>query len=172
MLTGTTLAAIRMLVYLTQCDSQTPISPRKVALAIDESPTYLAKVANILTKAGIVRSHRGVTGGMTLALDPTDINLLEVYEACQGKFLGDFCQDVPTDFPACAFHQAMKELHESVSKVLARWNLDALKANPYSVVAIDSKIPCKLSVIAKSQASSLNISNRTTQEDEHHDNAL
>jgi len=151
MLTGTTLAAIRMLVYLTQCDPKTPVSPRKVAEAIEESPTYLAKVANILTKAGIVRSHRGVTGGMTLALDPADINLLEVYEACQGKFLGDFCQEVPHEFPTCAFHQAMKELHGSVSKVLARWTLDALQKNPYSTEKVDSKVPCKLSVIGKIQ---------------------
>lgn len=151
MLTGTTLAAIRMLVFLTQTDPKTPISPRRVAEAIGESPTYLAKVANVLTKAGILRSHRGVTGGMTLALDPSDINLLEVYEACQGKFLGDFCQDVPHDFPTCAFHQAMKELHGSVSKVLARWTLDALKGNPYSTAAVDSLIPCKLAIIRQVQ---------------------
>ena len=151
MLTGTTLAAIRMLVYLTQSDPKTPVSPRKVAEAIDESPTYLAKVANTLTKAGILRSYRGVTGGMTLASDPAEITLLEVYEACQGKFLGDFCQEVPDDFPTCAFHQAMKELHDAVSQVLARWNLGALKKNPYSVAALDSIIPCKLSVISKIQ---------------------
>jgi Rrf2 family protein len=151
MLTGTTLAAIRMLVFLSQNDPKTPISPRRVAEAIGESPTYLAKVANTLTKAGLLRSHRGVTGGMTLALHPADINLLEVYEACQGKFLGDFCQDVPHDFPTCAFHQAMKELHGSVSKVLARWTLDALKGNPFSAETLGSAVPCRLAVISQVQ---------------------
>ena len=151
MLTGTSLAAIRLLVFLSQCDPKTPISPRKVAEAIDESPTYLAKVANILTKAGILRSHRGVTGGMTLALDPADVTLLEVYEACQGKFLGDFCQEVPHDFPACAFHHAMKELHVAVSRVLARWTLEHLRQKPFSTEAVNSIIPCRLAVIRNAQ---------------------
>lgn len=147
MLTGTTLAAIRMLVFLSHQEPHNPISPRRVAETIGESPTYLAKVANTLTKAGILRSHRGVTGGMTLAVEPQEVSLLAVYEACQGRFIGDFCQDVPEDFPICAFHHAMKDLYDSVSMALSRWTLEDLRGNPFSAATLDSAIPCRMAPI-------------------------
>lgn len=42
---------------------------------------YLAKVMQSLTRAGIVRSQRGLNGGFTFSREPTEVSLLEIIEA-------------------------------------------------------------------------------------------
>ena len=39
-----------------------------------------------MSKAGIVRSHRGVRGGFTLAMDPKEIRVKDVLETIQGPY--------------------------------------------------------------------------------------
>ncbi len=62
----------------------TPLSEISRAEEIPEK--FLAKIFQSLSKAGIVRSHRGVRGGFTLAKDPEKITIKEVLEAIQGPY--------------------------------------------------------------------------------------
>ncbi len=72
--------------YLAQKDRTvvTPLSEISEAQSIPEK--FLAKIFQSLSKAGIVRSHRGVRGGFTLAQDPADIKVKKVLETIQGPY--------------------------------------------------------------------------------------
>jgi Rrf2 family protein len=73
-------------IYLAEKDRNvvTPLSEISEAQGIPEK--FLAKIFQSLSKAGIVRSHRGVRGGFTLAREPKDITVKEVLETIQGPY--------------------------------------------------------------------------------------
>ncbi len=140
MLGKTTLSAIRALLFISQQQSTGCLSPRHIAAALGESPTYLAKVLRHLVKAGILRAEKGATGGVRLAMDPRDVTLLDIVEACQGTLVGSYCQAGITDVSVCSFHQAALDLHNAITGVLSKWTLAALLTTPQrSVVA---GLPC------------------------------
>jgi Rrf2 family protein len=72
--------------YLAERDRSmvTPLSEISESQNIPEK--FLAKIFQSLSKAGIVRSHRGVRGGFTLARDPKEITIKEVLETIQGPY--------------------------------------------------------------------------------------
>jgi Rrf2 family protein len=72
--------------YLAEKDRSivTPLS--EISDAQDIPEKFLAKIFQSLTRAGIVRSHRGVRGGFTLAKEPNKISVKEVLEAIQGPY--------------------------------------------------------------------------------------
>jgi Rrf2 family protein len=144
MFTKTTRSAIRMATHLGMVGSSEPVSPRALAEQLGESPTYLAKVARHLVKAGILRAHRGVAGGVVLGRNPRDITLLAIVEACQGTILGDFCEEADDLAKTCAFHQACAELHESIVGVLSKWTLAQFIERPRPIGMLGKQIPCWL----------------------------
>jgi Rrf2 family protein len=144
MLTKTSRSAIRLLTYLGQLGTSEPISPRALAEQLGESPTYLAKVARHLVKAGILQAQRGVTGGMVLNRAPETITMLAIVEACQGTILGDFCDEAPDLAKTCAFHQACAELHDAIVGVLSRWTLAQFIQKPRPIGMPNKRIPCWL----------------------------
>jgi Rrf2 family protein len=72
--------ALRAVVYLAQTapDLQTT---ERLAQVTKVPPAYLAKVLHSLVRAGVVRSQRGVGGGVTLVKAPADLTILEVVNA-------------------------------------------------------------------------------------------
>lgn len=51
--------------------------------------SFLAKIFQNLTRAGIVRSQRGVHGGFRLSRPASEITVLEILEAVEGKLVFD-----------------------------------------------------------------------------------
>ncbi|MEQ8820784.1 MAG: Rrf2 family transcriptional regulator [Sumerlaeia bacterium] len=147
MLTRTSEIAIRSLIYLGLCQDQEPVSPRTVADAIGESPTYMAKVAGMLTRAHILRAHRGANGGVTLARRPEDITILNIVEACQGLLVGNYCESISEHpEPVCSFHQAMVEVHSATVAVLKRWTLARLMERPGPHPELGKEITCRIAL--------------------------
>jgi Rrf2 family protein len=122
MLSKTTISALRALVYLARREEHACLSPRRIAEALDESPTYLAKALRHLVKTGILRAEKGVHGGVRFGRPPEEVTLLAVVEACQGAIAGDF-SGFPESSPDCGFHRAVVDLHTAVREVLSRWTL-------------------------------------------------
>jgi len=100
---------------------------------LGESPSYLAKVVRHLVRAGILKAHRGVSGGVVLNREPQNITLLAIVEACQGTVLGDFCSEATDLTLTCGFHQAGAELHRAIVGVLSRWTLADFLRRPRPV---------------------------------------
>ena len=130
MLTQTTEAAVQALIHLVLLDREEPVSPRQIAEALSLSPSYLAKTTNLLVKANILRAHRGALGGVTLAHPSKSITLLEIVEACQGQVVGDYCREAENPLEVCAFHTAMREVHQALVQTLSKWTLADLAAQP------------------------------------------
>lgn len=74
--------ALRTLMYLA-VNAARPVPASEIAKAYGISTHHLAKVAKHLVRGGFVRSHRGRTGGLELAVAPVRINVGEVVRFCE-----------------------------------------------------------------------------------------
>ena len=144
MLSQTTLNAIQTLLLIVLEKRDGPISPGEIAAELDASHAYIAKINTQLVKANILRSHRGAKGGVTLERTPQDITLLEVVEACQGKILGDYCQEHDNTDEVCAFHVAMHQLQKAIIDVLSKWTIRDLADKPMPIEALRKKVNCRM----------------------------
>lgn len=68
-----------------------PVLVKEVAQAAEIPAPYLAKIINALARRGLVRTQRGIGGGVTLSRPATDITMLDVVHAL----------DDPVTLPAC-----------------------------------------------------------------------
>lgn len=67
------------------------ISAAEVARIRSISPTFLGKIVQTLAKAGILSTRRGVGGGISLAVPPEEITLLQVIESVEGPIALNDC---------------------------------------------------------------------------------
>jgi Rrf2 family protein len=80
MLSQTVEYALRAIVYLAD-QSPAPRTNEQIAEVTKVPQAYLSKLMQTLTRAGLVRSQRGVHGGFTLVKAPRDVSILEVVNA-------------------------------------------------------------------------------------------
>ncbi len=142
MVNRSSISAVRALIWLARQDRRVCWSPRRLAEALGESPSYLAKVLRRLVRQGILEVERGARGGVRLACGPDEITLLAVVEACQGKIMGHYCRSTRPDRDVCNFHRAARELHEAVCGVLGRWTIARLLEKPQASGSAGTGIPC------------------------------
>jgi Rrf2 family protein len=147
MLGKTSLSAIRSLLLLAHQRPDTCWSPRKIAEALGESPTYLAKVTRHMVKAGILEAEKGVKGGVRLRQLPQDISLLAIVEACQGAIVGGYCKSSRPEVSHCNFHRAALELQLAITTVLGRWTLADLAQKPYSSGGLAGGVTCLMATL-------------------------
>jgi Rrf2 family protein len=60
------------------------VSAKEIAARFDISVTLVAKVLQLLVRAGYVRSSQGVQGGYALAVPPTQISIADIITAIEG----------------------------------------------------------------------------------------
>jgi len=82
--------AFRALVFLAS-NPGAVVSASEIAAKGDVPFNFLQKILQKLVSKGLVKSHRGVQGGFSLAKDPSQVTLLEVIEAIQGKLAVNRC---------------------------------------------------------------------------------
>ncbi|MCF7886673.1 MAG: Rrf2 family transcriptional regulator [Candidatus Marinimicrobia bacterium] len=85
---------------------------KTLADRLDASKAHLAKVLQKLSKAGLVQSFRGPTGGFTLNRAPEDVALLEIYEVIEGKVNLTEC---PVGLDECMFSECI--FNDSLTKI-------------------------------------------------------
>ncbi len=76
--------ALDSLFYMAAHDGRRDFSCDEIAQAQNVSPSYLAKIFQQLSKAGVLKSHRGARGGYSLGRLPTEITLLDVALVFEG----------------------------------------------------------------------------------------
>jgi len=151
-LTKTSETAILAMLYLHREGEGAPVSPTQIADDLNASSSYMAKVCALLTKAGLLRAHRGVKGGVMLSRPVAEISLLAVVEACQGKILANYCQEADHIEWVCGFHQAMYELHRAFVGVLAQWSLGDIANRPSPAKQLLGKVSCRLGCLHRTPA--------------------
>ncbi len=74
--------ALRAVVYLSQNPDRS-CTTEEVAKATKVPSAYLAKILQGMVRSGVIRSQRGVGGGVKLARSPENLTILEVVNAVE-----------------------------------------------------------------------------------------
>jgi len=82
--------AVRCVLYLAESDDQIA-NVTEVSRKMHIPKTFLAKIFQKLSRAGIVESIRGMNGGFRLSKRPSAISLLDVMHAIQGPLGINVC---------------------------------------------------------------------------------
>jgi Rrf2 family nitric oxide-sensitive transcriptional repressor len=95
-------------------------------------PAYLSKVLQGLSRSGIVRSQRGVGGGISLGKTPEELTILDVVSAVEPLERIITC---PVGLQAhgmrlCTLHRRLDEAMEMVEDVFRRTTLAEILAEP------------------------------------------
>lgn len=72
-------------IYLAKQPIDGVVTLREISQSQNVPEKFLAKIFQNLTRAGLVRSHRGVHGGFSLAKPPKRISVADIIEAIQGE---------------------------------------------------------------------------------------
>ncbi len=106
--------ALRLMIDLAQNESQGHISLKDVAKRQNISVKYLEQIASPLSKAGLIKSTRGPSGGYSLVKLSKDYTSREILEVVEGKvscasFLDD--DDIPSeDVPMMPFYEGLNKV--------------------------------------------------------------
>jgi Rrf2 family protein len=103
--------AIRGLVFLSMQEEPEPVLLADIAKSIGAPTNYLSNIFQILSKLGLVTSHRGAKRGYTLARDPAEINLREVVEGMEG----------PISLSSCTMDRGFCD-HEDACTMFSLWD--------------------------------------------------
>jgi Rrf2 family protein len=76
------------------------INVQKIAEVTGSSRHHVAKIMQRLVKEGFLTSNRGPSGGFRLSMEPSQISLLQIYEAIEGHIKVAHC---PQNKTVCPF---------------------------------------------------------------------
>ncbi len=104
----------------------TPLS--EISQSEDVPEKFLAKIFQSLTKSGVIRSHRGVKGGFSLARPAVDISVMEIVEAIQGRYQIAKClhTDNICEKKDCPVKTLLSEAQDALTDVFRRYTIDKL----------------------------------------------
>jgi Rrf2 family protein len=113
--------AIRVMIHLAGLPPETRASRAELAVASECPEQFLSKVLQSLTRAGLVRSHRGNTGGFELPGIHRAATLLAVVEAIEGPLKLNSCLNSDracTRQEWCPAHDVWVDAQAAVAQVL------------------------------------------------------
>ena len=136
--------ALRAVVYLA---SQSPAAQttEDIAKATKVPQAYLSKVLQGLVQAGVVRSQRGVGGGIALVKEPGELTILEVVNAVDPIVRIKEC---PLDLAShgvrlCPLHRRVDNALAMVEKAFRSTTLAEILAEPTT-----SKPLCEFPIVS------------------------
>jgi len=109
-----------------------PVRLREIAARQEVSLSYLEHIVGPLVAGGILRSTRGVYGGVSLARRAEDISLAEVFALLEGRVAGVDCVVDPGSCDrsgSCATHRLWVEMADAMNAVLDSRTLADLMAD-------------------------------------------
>ncbi len=109
--------------------SDKPIQLREIARRQEISVMYLEHLITPLISAGILRTTRGVRGGVQLAKTPNDIRLSDVIQILEGSMAPVECVDDPTYCPrynTCVTREVWSDMKKAIDGVLESITLQEL----------------------------------------------
>jgi Rrf2 family protein len=118
--------AVRVMVHLAELPQGARVSRTDLSAAAECPEQFLSKVLQNLTRAGLVVSHRGNTGGFELEENHRAATLLEVVEAIEGPIRLNLC--LTTDHGCsrqgwCPAHPVWVQAQQAMVAVLSSANI-------------------------------------------------
>lgn len=120
---------VRCVLYLSMKKKGLVVSRKEVARAMDVPDQFLGKIAQQLSRAGIVEIVQGAKGGLRLLRTPSEINLLNVVEAVIGEIFLNDCIMNPDSCPrseACAVNRVWEKAKTQLRATLRDASFDRL----------------------------------------------
>jgi Rrf2 family iron-sulfur cluster assembly transcriptional regulator len=104
----------------------TPLS--EIAEAQDVPEKFLAKIFQSLSKSGLVRSHRGVKGGFSLARPASEISFREIVEVIHGPYFLAKCFNVEEicDRGDCPIQYLLEKAQSALLEVFEKYTVGDL----------------------------------------------
>ena len=125
-ITRATEYAVRAIIFLAQQPKDGIVLKKDICRTQEVTPAFLTKIFQPLIKAGIVNSQRGVGGGFLLAKDPSEVTMLDILEAEEGKLKLNHCL-VDADFcqrdAYCSAHVVWHDAQQEMAEVLKRYSI-------------------------------------------------
>jgi Rrf2 family protein len=121
--------AVRVMVHLAGLPPSARVSRGDLSIAADCPEQFLAKVLQSLTRAGLVVSHRGNTGGFELDELHRSASILEVIEAIEGPIRLNLCltsDHACTRQTWCPAHNVWGDAQDAMVAVLRAATIDDL----------------------------------------------
>ncbi len=134
-LTMTGEYSVRAMLHLAAKPRGTIVHTNEIAEAWEIPMEFLRKIVQLLSKAALVRSRRGVGGGIELARSAEEITLLEVIEASEGTLALNKCLIHAGFCPRdawCAVHVVWAEAQEKVKETLRSKTIAELARQSYA----------------------------------------
>ena len=122
---------VRVMLHLGTLAPGVRTNRAQLARAADASPDFVAKILQRLTKAGLVCSRTGRSGGFGLARPADQISILDICAAVDGPICLNHCLPSGRACPRsgwCPAHPVWLEAQDSLRAVLGGASLDRLLA--------------------------------------------
>lgn len=146
-LTMTGEYAVRAMIHLSSLPYGTVVHIADVSKEWDIPENFLRKITAQLVSAGLVRTVRGLHGGITLSRPAEQSTLLDVIEAVEGKILLNkclLCANVCARDKWCQVHRIWHEAQEALVQILSRKSLAQLAAENLDCrAALDDDTPAE-----------------------------
>lgn len=113
--------SVRAMLHLAAQPRGRIVPTNEISEAWEIPKAFLRKIVQLLSKSGLILSHRGVGGGLELAKPAEEITLLEVVEASEGKLALNKCllhAGLCTRDSWCAVLPVWAEAQEKVAETL------------------------------------------------------
>lgn len=124
--------AIRCVLYLSKQSEGCVVARMEIASAMEIPDQYLGKIAQQLSRAGIIEIRQGARGGFRLVKPPSDLSLLDVIEAVMGEIFLNDCvlrPDSCTRSDACSVHVVWEKARNQLRKTLGEATFSTLIRN-------------------------------------------
>ena len=137
MISQTAEYALRAMVFLAMNQDNAQVTER-IAGGTKVPASYLSKVLQSLSRAGLVKSQRGLGGGFSLAKAPATTTILEIINAVDPIKRIETC---PLDLSShgvvlCALHKRLDEAIASVEQAFEKTTLEEILARPTKSVPL------------------------------------
>lgn len=93
------LHILTLLAYSTTEHSKEYLTSDFIAKSVNTNPVFIRRILSTLSKAKLVNVRYGTGAGWSLAVEPSNISLLNVYEAVEQKELFEYHHSTPN--PVC-----------------------------------------------------------------------
>jgi Rrf2 family protein len=113
--------AVRVMMHMAALPPGARTSRTELAEAADCPEQFLSKVLQSLTRAGLIASHRGNTGGFEMPETHRGVSMLDVIEAIEGPMRLNLCLNADFACPRqgwCAAHTVWAQAQEAMIEVL------------------------------------------------------
>ena len=118
--------AVRAMLDVAATDNKEVARTREVAEHQGIPKVFLPKIVQRLVQAGLLRAHRGPSGGIVLSKPAREISLRQIIEAIDGPIALNNCLIMPGECPResiCPIHEVWVEAQEDLLSSLEGMSL-------------------------------------------------